>query len=268
MIDFIKILAIIPFSFIFSFFIFILTSNSPLKSRFSYKDFRREFLISRAITIPMYFILSCLFAFVIVCFTDFGPVVQNSDPNSMRSVNDFFYNVQKFINNPYFFFCYSLSVIFLSSIILFVLFQNKNKKVALKNLDANAEDNGFIQPIYDAAKYNKGLIIETVDNTIYKGMCLYLNLDRDSTSTEKYVCFLVFEKLFYDKNKREFISIYKDYDLLEKIINAKDGNQIIPNLKKTPKTYYKEIEFSKYFEIYNNHSVIFKLSDIKTISYF
>lgn len=90
MIDFIKILAIIPFSFIFSFFIFILTSNSPLKSRFSYKDFRREFLISRAITIPMYFILSCLFALVIVCFTDFGPVVQNSDPNSMSSVNDFF----------------------------------------------------------------------------------------------------------------------------------------------------------------------------------
>lgn len=99
-------------------------------------------------------------------------------------------------------------------------------------------------------------------------MCLYLTLDRDSTSTEKYVCFLVFEKLFYDKNKRENISIYKNHDLYEEIKNAKDGNQIIPNLKKTPKTYYKEVDFSNYFEIYKNHSVIFKLSDIKTISFF
>ena len=54
----------------------------------------------------------------------------------------------------------------------------------------------------------------------------------------------------------------------EEIKNAKDGNQIIPNLKNTPKTYYKEVDFSKYFEIYKNHSVIFKLSDIKTISFF
>lgn len=268
MTDLIKIFAIIPFGFLFSCFIFFITSNLPLKSRYSHKDFRREFSICNLIRISIFLFLSLFFSLVIVCFTQFKDIVPKDSSVPINPVDDFWAKLQEFNNSPTFLFFFSSALIFTVFTILYIASQNKNKKVALKNLDANAEDNGFIHPIYEAAEHDKGLIIETVDNTIYKGMCLYLTLDRDSTSTEKYVCFLVFEKLFYDKNKRENISIYKNHDLYEEIKNAKDGNQIIPNLKNTPKTYYKEVDFSKYFEIYKNHSVIFKLSDIKTISFF
>lgn len=266
--DLIKILLIIPIGVILSRFNVLISSNSPLKSRYSYKDFRREFSVCNSICLMLFFIISIYLALFIVCFTDFNEIVTQDSDSSLSEIDEFFINIQKINNSPIFLFLIYLAGLFLLSILIYIFFQNRNKTSAFKYLEINAEDNGFIHPIFEAAKHNKGLIIETVDNTIYKGMCLYLTLDRDSTSTEKYICFLVFEKLFYDQNKNEIISIYKNYELFEDIKNTKEGNKIIHNIKIPPRAYCKEVEFSKYFEIYKNHSVIFKLSDIKTIRYF
>lgn len=258
----------IPTGYILDTIIFLIMPVFPLVSKHSYKNIRREIYICNFIYLLLFFLLSIVLAFVVVCFTDFKNVEINIASNSVSSEDEFYYDVQKFINNPYFLFIYSVFTIFLTSIFLFTFFQNKNKKAAFKYLEENSEDNGFIQPIYEAAKHNRGLIIETVDSSIYKGMCLYLTLDRDSTSTEKYICFLVFEKLFFDKNKNEIFSIYKNYDLFDEIKNAKDGNLIIAYPNSSQQTYYKDAFSSIYFEIYKKHSVIFKLSNIKTISIF
>lgn len=149
-----------------------------------------------------------------------------------------------------------------------ILFQNRDKNSALTQLAINAEEEGFIQPLYESAKYNKIISVYLYDNTIYTGMLLSLSLNRYSSSTSDiYVRFLVFEKFVYSKDCSVPISVNLNEDLYNKSKKTYVDNKLISDKKVTAKGFYKDIRITNLFELYEDHSIIFKISDIKTISF-
>lgn len=51
------------------------------------------------------------------------------------------------------------------------------------------------------------------------------------------------------------------------IIASNSPYKLISDKKVTAKGFYKDIRITNLFELYEDHSVIFKISDIKTISF-
>ncbi len=266
--DLIKVIfPIIPFVSIFTLCLYILMSNSPLKSRCSIKSCSRFKVISSLICLICLFFLSIFISAFLTVFMS-SPRHPDSEcsSHSLEPSDIFYCKIQEINYDPFVLYFLSVPLIFFILILLVVLYQNKSKKLALSSLSINAEDYGFIQPLYEAAKNNRVLTVELLDNTVYKGMFLYLYLDNDAMSTEKYVCFLVIEKLLDKKDGTPLVSVFCNTELYESINSSAIEEQPKCKTNSPEKGLYKEIQFSPLFEIYKNNSVIFKLSDVKTIS--
>ena len=266
--DLIKVIfPIIPFVSIFTLCFYILTSNSPLKSRYSIKSCSRVKVITSLLCLFSSFFVSVLISGFLTFFMSapYHPDSECLSP-SLEPSDIFYCKIQEINYDPFVLFFLSVPLVFFILILLVVLYQNKSKKFALSSLSLNAEDYGFIQPLYEAAKNNRVLTVEMLDNTVYKGMFLYLYLDSDAMSTEKYVCFLVIEKLLDKKDGTPLVSVFCNTELYESINSSAIDEQLKCKTNLPEKSLYKDIQFSPLFEIYKNNSVIFKLSDVKTIS--
>lgn len=266
--DLIKvILPLIPFVSIFTLCFHILTPNSPLKSSYSIKSCSRVNVITSLLLIIILLGFSLLISGILTFFmsSPYHPDPECSSPSLEPSVI-FYCKFQEINYDPFVLFFLSAPLVFFILILLVVFYQNRSKKSALSSLSINAEDYGFIQPLYEAAKNNRVLTVEMLDNTVYKGMFLYLYLDSDAKSTEKYVCFLVMEKLLDKKDGTSLVSVFCNTELYESINSSAIDEQLKCKTNSPEKSLYKDIQFSPLFEIYKNNSVIFKLSDVKTIS--
>lgn len=265
----IKILAVVPVGFVFSKFFYIIASNSPLKSKCKFSSFRRESLYCYFCIILIFLIISIVLSYVTVLYSDQPYEISKFCLNSSLSSSDkLFCGLEELNKDSILIFLLWILIYFILLTTAVILFQNRDKNSALTQLAINAEEEGFIQPLYESAKYNKIISVYLYDNTIYTGMLLSLSLNRYSSSTSDiYVRFLVFEKFVYSKDCSVPISVNLNEDLYNKSKKTYIDNKLISDKKVTAKGFYKDIRITNLFELYEDHSVIFKISDIKTISF-
>lgn len=265
----IKILAVVPVGFLFSKFFYIIASNSPLKSKCKFSSFHRESLYCYFCIILLSLIISIVLSYFTVLYSDQPYEISKLCLNSSLSASDkLFCGLEELNKDSILIFLLWILIYFISLTAAVILFQNRGKNGALTQLSINAEEEGFIQPLYESAQYNKIISVYLYDNTIYTGMLLNLSLNRYSSSTSDiYVRFLVFEKFVYLKDCSGPRSVYLNEDLYKKCKKTYIDNKLISDKKITEKGLYKDIRITKLFELYEDHSVIFKVSDIKTISF-